>query len=93
MTSLEDSKEWDKLECWMGIIWIKWSMGGMDEELETDEELERVTLPLFQQRPGAICKLEQWVAKSSLYFSRQRSKSFQETFDEAYLNAEQQGTQ
>ena len=50
MISLEDAKEWDKLECWMGIIWIMWSRGGkMDEGLETDEELERVTLSLFQQ--------------------------------------------
>ena len=92
MTSLEDTEEWDKLECWMGFIWIMWSLGAeMDEDLETDEKLEHVTLSLFQQRPGAVQKLEQWVGR--LYdCSRQQSKSFQQMFDEVYPNAGQQAT-
>ena len=90
MISLEDTKEWDKLECWMGVVWIMWANGSeMDKELETDEELERITLSLFQQKPGAIQKLEQWVG-TLLYPARQRSKSFQQMFDEVYLTAEQQ---
>jgi len=92
MKSLEDAKEWDKLECWMGIIWIKQSLDEdleADEELETDEELEHVTLSLFQQRPGAIQRLEHWVGKMSLYSARQRSKSFQQMFDEVYPNGGQ----
>ena len=87
MTSLEDTKEWDKLECWMGVIWILWSVGV--NVVETDEELERITLSLFQQQPGAIHKLEQWVGTFA-YSARQRSKSFQQMFDEVYLNAEKQ---
>jgi len=83
-TSLEDTQEWDKLECWMGMIWIIRSAGGgMDGELGTEEELERVTQALFQQRPGAIQKLEQWVGR--LYDSARRpSKSFQQIFHEVY---------
>ena len=88
MTSLEDTKEWDKLECWMGVIWMIWSVGGeMDEKLETDEKLEYVTLSLFQQRPGAIQKFEQWMGTWDLP-KRQQSRSFQQSFDEMYLNAE-----
>ena len=90
MKSLEDAKEWDKLECWKGIIWIKWSM---DEELEADEELKHLTLSLFQQRPGAIQRLEHWVGKVSSYSGRQQSKSFQQTFSEVYLNGGQQPVQ
>ena len=90
MTSLEDTEEWDKLECWMGFIWIMWSLGAeMDEDLETDEKLEHVTLSLFQQRPGAVQKLEQWVGRLYYHF-RQQSKSFQQMFDEVYPNAAQQ---
>ena len=93
MKSLEDAKEWEKLECYMGIVWIKWSMGKIDEELETDEELEHITLSLFQQRPGAIQRLEHWVGEVSPHSARQRSKSFQQMFDEVYLNGGQQSVQ
>ena len=90
MISLQGANEWDKLECWMGFIWIMWSLGAeMDEDLETDEKLEHVTLSLFQQRPGAVQKLEQWVGRLYYHF-RQQSKSFQQMFDEVYPNAAQQ---
>jgi len=93
MISLEDTEAWDKLESWMGIVWIAWSWGcELDKELETDEKLERITLSLFQQRPGAVQKLEQWVG--NLYHpKRQRSKSFQQSFDEVCPNAAQQAAQ
>ena len=92
MTSLEDAKEWDKLECWMGFIWVMWSLGAeMVEDLETDGKLEHMALSLFQQRPGAVQKLEQWVVRL-YYHSRQQSKSFQQMFDEVYPNAGQQAT-
>ena len=92
MTFLEDTEEWDKLECWMGFVWIMWSLGAeMDEDLETDEKLEHVTLSLFQQRPGAVEKLEKWVGRLP-YHERQQSKSFQQMFDEVYPNAAQQAT-
>jgi len=91
MTSLMDAKEWDKLECWMGIIWMVWSTGGeMDEEFETDEKLEHVTLSLFQNQLGAVQKLDRWVGRV-LWPTRERSRSFQQAFDEVHLNAEQQG--
>jgi hypothetical protein len=59
ITSLTKAKEWGKLECWMGIIWMLWPQAwacGM-----TEEDLDRSTLLLFHQRPGAIQKLKQWV--------------------------------
>jgi len=90
MKSLEDAKEWDKLECWMGIIWIKQSM---DEELGVDKELEHLTLSLFQQRPGAIQRLEHWVGTVSPFSARKQYKSFQQTFNEVYLNGGQESVQ
>jgi hypothetical protein len=62
MTSLEASKEWDKLECWMGVVWMIWP----PEKGETTEEvLECVMLSLFHQWPGAIQKLKQRMEKWS----------------------------
>lgn len=65
MTSLEANQEWDKLECWMGIVWMVWPPGG---STSIEETLEHVTLSLFHQRPDAVQKLgqrmRQWSAES-----------------------------
>ena len=58
MTSLEDAREWEKLECWVDIVWMLWP-----SEPSGTEELERVTLSLFRQRPSAIPRLEQWLGR------------------------------
>ena len=57
---LIDAQEWDKLECWIGIVWIYCVTvsGGI-----TAEELEDPTLLLLHQRPGAAQRLEQWMER------------------------------
>jgi hypothetical protein len=52
---LKDSQEWDKLECWIGVIWMVWPPGTGG----TIEDIEHAMLSLFCQRPGAIQKLKQ----------------------------------
>ena len=56
MTLLEGGQEWDKLECWVGVVWMLWppTAGGA-----TEENVERVMSSLFRRRPDAIRKLEQ----------------------------------
>jgi hypothetical protein len=58
MISLEASKEWDKLECWMALVWIIWPP---EKGETTEEDLEHVMLSLAHQQPGAIQKLKQWM--------------------------------
>ena len=57
MMSLEDAKEWDKLECWIAFIWMSWPSEG--DKTADVEDIRRVMLSLFHQRPGAIQWLEQ----------------------------------
>lgn len=52
--SLESNLEWDKLEAWMGIVWMVWP----PETASTIEKVRDVMLLLFRQRSGAIQKLE-----------------------------------
>ena len=61
MVSLEEEEEWDILEYWAGVVWIlrRPKIG------EVPEDVERVTLSLFRQRPDAIQKLEQWLRRST----------------------------
>jgi hypothetical protein len=62
MTSLEASKEWDKLECWVAVVWMKWPL---EESKTTEEDLEHVMLSLSHQQPGTIQKLKQRMEKWS----------------------------
>ena len=71
---LTGAEDWDKLECWMGIVWIKWPPGVGET---TEEELERLTLLLFRQRPGAIQKLAQWMEE----WSKESRKKVPEHFE------------
>jgi hypothetical protein len=59
-TLLEEAGEWNKLKCWMGVVWILWPPG---DDRTMEEDLKRVTLLLFHQQPGAVQKLEQWVGQ------------------------------
>ena len=60
MISLEEEQGWDVLEYWMGVVWAirRPKIDGVSEDLE------RVTLSLFRQRPKAVQKLEQWLQRS-----------------------------
>ena len=55
--SLLEAEEWDKLECWMGIVWIT----RPPETEETTEDLKCAMVSLFRHRPGAATKLTQWM--------------------------------
>jgi len=59
-TFLTEAQEWNRLECWMGIVWIMWRTG---VDGITEEELHHQTLLLFRQRPGATQKFEQWMER------------------------------
>ena len=56
MESLEDAEEWDRLECWIGFLWVSWGPVVV-------VNLESVTLLLFCQQPGGILKVERWVER------------------------------
>ena len=61
MASLLETREWDKLECWMGVVWMVWS----PETDATTEDVEHAMVSLFRQRPGAVQKLTQWMERWS----------------------------
>ena len=62
MFSLEEEEKWDTLECWSGFVWLR-----RLPKIDTiSYGLERVTLALFRQRPGAVQKLEQWMRRSHM---------------------------
>ena len=71
--SLVEAQEWDKLECWIGIVWM--SLPGV--EGRTGEDLENSMVLLFCQRPGAAQKLERWIER----WSRRREEDVPESFE------------
>ena len=52
--NLESNREWRKLECWIGIVWMLWPP---ETGITTEAYLRRVSLSLFRQRPGSVWKL------------------------------------
>ena len=71
--SLLEIREWDKLECWMGVVWMVWPP-------QTDmitEDLERAMVLLFHQRPGAVRKLTQWMERYSGMNGEEVPEAFQ----------------
>jgi len=70
-TFLTKAHEWNKLECWMGIVWILWP-----PKAEEEEDLGRSILLLFRQRPGAFQKLERWMER----WSQRDDKKIPESF-------------
>ena len=82
ITSLTEAKEWGKLECWMGILW----MLGSGEMLE--EDLEHSMVLLFRQRPGAFRKLEQWMERWSQINSGDIPERFKRTCERAHEAAQ-----
>ena len=72
-TSLLEGQEWDKLECWMGIVWMAWP----PQTDTTVEDLERAMAQLFRQRPGAIQKLTRWMERWSEFSANEVPEAFQ----------------
>ena len=58
--SLIEAEEWDKLERWIGIVWMSSVPAGI-----TEEDIEHPTLLLFRHRPGAAQRLEQLIERWS----------------------------
>jgi len=52
--NLESNREWEKLECWMGIVWMLWPP---ETGITTEADLRCVSLSLYRQRPGSVWKL------------------------------------
>jgi len=75
--SLENAREWDKLECWVGVVWMVWTSG------PKNEDLQRVTLLLFRQQPNAIQKLKGWIHQRSNRQWYTEPKAFQQICEQA----------
>jgi hypothetical protein len=86
VTSLTEAKEWSKLECWVGIVWMVWGReaGGM-----IAEDLDRSTLLLFRQQPGATHKLERRMERWSQQCSRDVPESFKQICKQAHEATQQ----
>ena len=61
--SLEADGEWEKLEFWLGALWI--TPPPEDSDPSLINEIVRVTAVLFEQEPTAVRKLRGWVERSA----------------------------
>ena len=87
MTSLTEAKEWDKLECWVGIVWML-----LPEGLDPGEEdLGHSMALLFRQRPRAVQNLEQWIEQWSRGAHRDVPESFKQAHKQAHEAAQRDG--
>lgn len=87
MESLEGNQEWDKLECWMGIVWMVWPP---EADSITEKDVQHVILSLFHQQPGAIQKLEQWIEQWGKSNGKVVPKSFQQGCEQVHIEVAQQ---
>jgi hypothetical protein len=70
MKSLEEAQDWDKLETWIFFIWRT------DSPITTwNEDIERATLTLFQQRPSAIPRFKALYEKRTQGIPRRSTPS------------------
>jgi len=83
MGSLEGSEQWDKLECWVGIVWMVWPPGCGKT---TKEDLQHITLFLANKWPGAIQKLGQWIERWSKRSSKDIPEAFQQIHKQVHPN-------
>ena len=87
ITSLAEAKEWSKLECWMGIVWML-----LPEGLDPGEwDLGHSMTLLFRQRPGAAQKLEQWMEQWSQTAGKDVPESFKQAHKQAHEAAQRDG--
>ena len=87
MVALEGSEEWDKLKCWIGVVWMMWPPGG---GMTTEEELKHVMVSLSQQKPEAIQELEKQMERWIGWGWVDIPKSFQQICKQAHDNTAQQ---
>ena len=74
ITSLTEAKEWSKLECWIGIVWMVLTR---KENAMVEGDLGHSMLLLSRQRPLAIPKLEQWMERWGKENDEEIPESFQ----------------
>ena len=74
ITSLTETKEWSKLECWIGIVWMVLTR---KENAMVEGDLGHSMLLLSRQRPLAIPKLEQWMERWGKENDEEIPESFQ----------------
>ena len=87
IASLTEAKEWNKLECWMGIVWML-----LPEGLDPGEgDLGHSMTLLFRQRPGAVQKLEQWMEQWSQGAHEDVPESFKQAHERAHGAAQRDG--
>lgn len=76
-------QEWEKLECWLGVVWLAWVP-------ETDrgiEDIRSATNLLFRQKPEAIRRLTQWMEDCTWRWARATPAPFREICERAQLDA------
>ena len=84
--SLIGTQEWDKLECWIGAVWMSFESASI-----TGEDLEHSTLLLFRQRPTAAQRLEQWMERwSQQHHWKRIPESFQRILTRAHEAVQRQ---
>jgi len=87
ITSLTEAEEWNRLECWVGIVWML-----LPEGLDPGEgDLGHSMTLLFRQRPGAVQKLEQWMEKWSQGAGKDVPESFKRAHEQAHETAQRDG--
>jgi len=87
ITFLTEAKEWSKLECWVGIVWML-----LPEELDPEEgDLGHSMTLLFRQQPGAAQKLKQWMEKWSRGAGKDIPDSFKQVHKKAHEAAQRDG--
>ena len=89
MTSLKEAKEWSKLECWMGIVWM---LLPREANAMAEGDLGHSMLLLFHQRPEAVQKLEQWMERWGRGHFNHVPDSFQQICKQALEAAQRDAT-
>lgn len=98
MTSLKANQEWDKLECWMGVVWMVWPLGDVAQPVQLrrermfggipmEETTESITLSLFHQQPSAVQKLEQRMRQWSAESRHTIPEAFQRIYNQVHPKA------
>ena len=77
---LLEAQEWDKLEHWMGVVWMAWPP-------QPSNILEHTTALLFHRRPGAVQKLTEWMERWSKKCRRDVPEPFQQICKQAHEQA------
>ena len=84
--SLTEMKEWSKLECWMGVVWM---LLPQEADAMAEGDLGHSMLLLFRQRPGAVQKLEQWMGRWRAPRRMEIPESFQRICKQAHEAVQQ----